>query len=75
MSDDRIVRLLEELRDLLRQHVESYRQALRTQQESIELQRAALRRVRLITLAAGLALVVVLVVVAMLVVKVWPLLP
>jgi CHASE3 domain sensor protein len=57
MTDERVVRLLEELRDLQRAHVENYREALRNQEESIRLQQAGLRRVRWILLAAGLVLV------------------
>jgi hypothetical protein len=48
MTDDRIVRILEEIRDLQRQHVERYGEALRNQQESIRLQQTGLRRVRVI---------------------------
>jgi len=46
MSDDQVVRLLEEIRDLQRQHVANYQEALRNQTESIRLQQAGLRRVR-----------------------------
>jgi hypothetical protein len=46
MTDDRMIRLLEEIRDLQRQHGERYGEALRNQQESIRLQQAGLRRVR-----------------------------
>jgi hypothetical protein len=45
MNDDRIVKLLEEIRDLQRQHVANYQDALRNQQEAIGMQRAATRRV------------------------------
>jgi hypothetical protein len=57
MTDDRIVRVLEEIRDLQRQHVERYGEALRNQQESIRLQQAGLRRVRVILGFAGVVLV------------------
>jgi hypothetical protein len=57
MSEDRIVRVLEEIRDLQRQHVERYGEALRNQQESIRLQQAGLRRVRVILGFAGVVLV------------------
>ena len=62
MNDDRVVRLLEEMRDLQRQHVESYREALRNQAESIRLQQVALRRIRLVLGFAAVALILVLVV-------------
>jgi CHASE3 domain sensor protein len=64
MSDDRIIHLLEEIRDLQRQHVDRYGEALRNQQESIRLQQAALRRVRIIL---GFATIVLIMAVGMLV--------
>jgi hypothetical protein len=57
MTDDRAIRLLEEIRDLQRQHGERYGEALRNQQESIRLQQAGLRRVRIILAFATIALV------------------
>lgn len=57
MTDDRIVRLLEEIRDLQRQHGERYGEALRNQEESIRLQQAGLRRVRVILAFATIAVV------------------
>jgi hypothetical protein len=44
VNDDRIVKLLEEIRDLQRQHVENYKSALTNQQESIALQKRYSRR-------------------------------
>jgi hypothetical protein len=64
MTDDRIVQVLEEIRDLQRQHVERYGEALRNQQESIRLQQAGLRRVRVIL---GFATVVLILAVGMLI--------
>jgi CHASE3 domain sensor protein len=64
MSDDRIIQLLEEIRDLQRQHVDRYGEALHNQQESIGLQQAALRRVRIIL---GFATIVLIMAVGMLV--------
>jgi hypothetical protein len=57
MTDDRVIRLLEEIRDLQRQHGERYGEALHNQQESIRLQQVALRRVRIILAFAAVALV------------------
>lgn len=57
MTDDQIIRLLEEIRDLQRQHGERYSEALRNQQESIRLQQAGLRRVRVILAFATIAVV------------------
>jgi len=67
-TDDRVVRLLEEIRDLQREQGKRSVEALRGQQESIGLQQAALRRVRVIlgfavaalVLALGLLVVLVL---------------
>lgn len=57
MNDDRIVRLLEEIRDLQRQHAERYGEALRNQEESIRLQQAGLRRVRIVLAFATIAVI------------------
>lgn len=57
MTDDRVVRLLEEIRDLQREQAERYGEALRNQQESIQLQHAGLRRVRVILAFATIAVV------------------
>jgi hypothetical protein len=56
-DDDRVIRLLEEIRDLQRHNVERYGEALRNQEESIRLQQAGLRRVRIILGFATIALV------------------
>jgi len=37
MSDERVIRLLEEIRDLQKLHVENYKEAIRNQQESIQM--------------------------------------
>ena len=68
MTDDRVVRLLEEIRDLQLEQGRRSAEALRGQRESIALQQAALRRVRVIlgfavaalVLAIGLLVVMVL---------------
>jgi hypothetical protein len=57
MTDDRIIQLLEEIRDLQRQQGERYGEALRNQQESIRLQETGLRRVRVILAFATIAVV------------------
>ena len=57
MTDDRVIQLLEEIRDLQRYNVERYSEALRNQEESIRLQQAGLRRVRIILGFATIALV------------------
>ena len=61
MDDDRIVKVLEEMRDLQRQHLAQYQEAVRNQQEAIAIQRQATRRVvRLAVLVVifGLAVIV-----------------
>jgi hypothetical protein len=52
-----MIRLLEEIRDLQRQHAERYGEALHNQQESIRLQQAGLRRVRVILGFAAVVLI------------------
>jgi hypothetical protein len=46
MADQEVVKLLEEIRDLQKLHVENYKNALINQQESINLQKSAVRRSR-----------------------------
>jgi hypothetical protein len=75
MTDERAIRLLEEIRDLQRQHVERYGEALRNQQESIRLQQAALRRVRVILGFAAAALVLAVGMLVLLIVRVLARLP
>jgi CHASE3 domain sensor protein len=53
MSEEQVVKLLEEIRDLQKLHVENYKDALKNQQESIELQRQAVRRQRIALLVLG----------------------
>lgn len=57
MTDDKVIHLLEEIRDLQKEHMQRYGEALRNQQESIRLQQTGLRRVRMILGFAVLALV------------------
>ena len=57
MTDDRLVQLLEEIRDLQQAHALRYEEALRNQQESIRLQQTAIRRVRVILAFAAVVLV------------------
>jgi hypothetical protein len=70
MTDERAIRLLEEIRDLQRQNVERYGEALRNQQESIRLQQAGLRRVRVILGIASIALVLAVAMLVMLLLRV-----
>ncbi|HEY7481345.1 MAG TPA: hypothetical protein VH680_12590 [Gemmatimonadales bacterium] len=75
MTDERIVRLLEEIRDLQRHHGERYGEALRNQEESIRLQQAALRRVRVILVIATGALILAVTMLVMLLLRVMARLP
>jgi hypothetical protein len=67
MTDERIVRLLEEIRDLQKQHAEDYREALRNQYTSVQLQqewhRMAAPRVRLVLFAVAVVVVAILILV------------
>ncbi len=49
MDDARIVKLLEEIRDLQQDHAANYRDAVRNQQESIRNQQDAIRYQRTVT--------------------------
>ena len=66
MDEDRIARILEEIRDLQRQHTDAYQQALRAQAESVELQRSAVGRARGLLAALGVVIAIVLVIVLVL---------
>jgi len=49
MNEDRVVEILEEIRDVQRRHFEAYEQAVRNQEESIRQQREAIRFQRVTT--------------------------
>lgn len=66
METDRIVRLLEEIRDSQRQLLESHRHALINQQEAIRAQAEALARGRKLQLGLGLTIAAVFAVVLLL---------
>jgi hypothetical protein len=66
VDDDRVIRLLEEIRDLQRAHVENYKDALQNQQESIRMNREWQRK-------ASQRQVIALIVIAVLIgVFLWP---
>jgi ferric-dicitrate binding protein FerR (iron transport regulator) len=46
VADEQIIALLQEIRDLQKLHVQNYQDALKNQQESIAIQRGAMRRQR-----------------------------
>lgn len=66
MDEDRIARILEEIRDLQREHADAYQQALRAQAASVELQRSAVGRARRLLAALGVVIALVLVIVLVL---------
>ena len=66
MDEDRIARLLEEIRDQQRQHYEVYRRALDDQQEAVRIQREGIRRARKLLVAVGVVIAIVLVMVLIL---------
>ena len=53
-----MIKLLEEIRDLQKLHVENYKDALKNQQESIEIQKQAMRRQRINLLVIGVVLII-----------------
>lgn len=60
MDDERTIHLLQEIRDIQREHLESYRRGLRNQEESIRIQREMQedyrRRMRLVFLLVAVVL-------------------
>ena len=58
MAEEQVIKLLEEIRDLQKLHVENYKDALKNQQESIELQRRAARRQRVSLLVIGIVFLI-----------------
>ena len=66
MDEDRVARVLEEIRDLQRQQVEAYARALTNQQEALRLQREGMGRARKLLAAVGGVIAIVLVMVLVL---------
>jgi CHASE3 domain sensor protein len=66
MTDDRVVQVLEEVRDLQRQLLAAYGQALENQREAIRTQREAARRARTMLGVVGVILLFVFVMVVVL---------
>ena len=65
MDDDRLLKVLEEIRDLQRRQVEAYDRALVNQEQALRTQRAGIGRAR--GLLAGLAVAIVVVIIIVLV--------
>lgn len=66
MDDERLARVLEEIRDLQRQQVEAYGRALANQQEALRLQREGMGRARKLLAAVGVIIAIVLIMVLVL---------
>jgi hypothetical protein len=66
MDDDRIARLLEEIRDLQRQQVDAYGRALNNQEQALRIQQQGVGRARKLLAAVGVIIVIVLVIVLVL---------
>jgi cell division protein FtsL len=66
MDEDRLARLLEEIRDLQRKQVEAYGRALNNQEEALRVQREGMGRARKVLAGLGLVIVIVLVMVLVL---------
>ena len=60
MDEDRVARVLEEIRDLQRRHIEAYERALDNQQEAVRLQREGMDRAKKPLVAIGVAIILVL---------------
>lgn len=58
MAEEQVIKLLEEIGDLQKLHVENYKDALSNQQQSIEIQRHAMRRQRISLLVIGVVFVI-----------------
>jgi uncharacterized membrane protein YukC len=56
MAEEQVIRLLEEIRDLQKLHVDNYKDALKNQQESIEIQKRAYGRQRIMSIVLAVLL-------------------
>ena len=57
MADEHVIKLLEEIRDLQKQHLARYGEALQNQREAIANQKNAIRRSRILLLVIGVIIV------------------
>jgi hypothetical protein len=57
VADEQVIKLLEEIRDLQKLHVENYRDAIKNQQQSIDIQKRAVRRQKITLVVMGVLLV------------------
>jgi hypothetical protein len=54
MADEALIKLLEEIRDLQKAHIASYKEAVKNQEESIDLQKRAVKRQRIFVAMLGI---------------------
>lgn len=54
MAEEQVIKLLEEIRDLQKLHVENYKDALKNQQDSIQIQKSAVKRQKIVLVVLGL---------------------
>jgi hypothetical protein len=66
MDEDRVIRLLEEIRDLQRQQLQAQERVLQNQQDAISVQRAGVGRARKLLAALGVVIAIVLLIVLLL---------
>lgn len=59
MPDDQVLRLLQEIRDLQKQHLQHYQDALANQREAIATQKQAVQRSRRLLLVIGVIVVAI----------------
>lgn len=57
MADEQLIKLLEEIRDLQKQHLARYGEALQNQREAIANQKNAIRRSRILLVVIGAIIV------------------
>jgi len=57
MADEQVIKLLEEIRDQQKRHLELYQVALSNQQQALETQKQAVRRSRTLLVAIGVIVV------------------
>jgi hypothetical protein len=57
VAEEQVIKLLEEIRDLQKLHVENYKDALKNQQEAIDIQKRALKRQKITSLVIAVILV------------------
>jgi hypothetical protein len=60
VADEPVIKLLEEIRDLQKEHIASYKEAVKNQNEAIALQKGAVRRQKLAILVIVAAVVIML---------------